>query len=160
MVLFLDFGMSDLEKEPFDLGIENFALRIETSPASVPTSEQVHSRGTEHIFCSSGVSFLFSIFGVICNLECYSNIKTKIPKSISYLCISRGLIALTRFRTWLAGSEVSYPCHTATESERSMGKKFDDSWFINMNAWIWIHEWNRQDIQTRSKSWKNADQKF
>ena len=46
----LDFGMSDLEKEPFDLGIENFALRIETSPASVPTSEQVHSRGTEHIF--------------------------------------------------------------------------------------------------------------
>ena len=48
-----DFGMSDLEKEPFDLGIENFALRIETSPASVPTSEQVHSRGTEHIFhCS------------------------------------------------------------------------------------------------------------
>ena len=46
----LDFGMSDLEKEPFDLGIENFALRIETSPASVSTSEQVHSRGTEHIF--------------------------------------------------------------------------------------------------------------
>ena len=46
----LDFGMSDLEKERFDLGIENFALRIETSPASVPTSEQVHSRGTEHIF--------------------------------------------------------------------------------------------------------------
>ena len=46
----LDFGMSDLEKEPFDLGIENFALRNETSPSSFSTSEQVHSRGTEHIF--------------------------------------------------------------------------------------------------------------
>ena len=49
----LDFGMSDLEKEPFDLGIENFALRTETSPASFSTSEQVHSRGTEHIFFST-----------------------------------------------------------------------------------------------------------
>ena len=42
--------LSDLEKGPFDLGNENFALRNETSPASFSTSEQVHSRGTEHIF--------------------------------------------------------------------------------------------------------------
>ena len=44
--------LSDLEKRPFDLGIENFALRNETSPSSFSTSEQVHSRGTEHIFLS------------------------------------------------------------------------------------------------------------
>ena len=42
--------LSYLEKGPFDLGIENFPLRNETSPASFSTSEQVHSRGTEHIF--------------------------------------------------------------------------------------------------------------
>ena len=42
--------LSYLQKGPFDLGIENFALRNETSPSSFSTSEQVHSRGTEHIF--------------------------------------------------------------------------------------------------------------
>ena len=41
--------LSYLQKGPFDLRIENFALRNETSPASFSTSEQVHSRGTEHI---------------------------------------------------------------------------------------------------------------
>ena len=41
--------LSYLEKGPFDLGIENLVLRNETSPASFSTSEQVHSRGTEHI---------------------------------------------------------------------------------------------------------------
>ena len=42
--------LSDLEKGPLDLRIENFAFRNETSLASFSTSEQVHSRGTEHIF--------------------------------------------------------------------------------------------------------------
>ena len=54
--------LSYLQKGPFDLGIENFALRNETSPASFSTSEQVHSRGTEHIIhVSQGVAKLQAV---------------------------------------------------------------------------------------------------
>ena len=54
--------LSYLQKGPIDLGIENFALRNETSPASFSTSEQVHSRGTEHIIhVSQGVAKLQAV---------------------------------------------------------------------------------------------------
>ena len=54
--------LSYLEKGPFDLGIENFPLRNETSPASFSTSEQVHSRSTEHIIhVSQGVAKLQAV---------------------------------------------------------------------------------------------------